>query len=137
MIYSKILLTLQPFVVNLNELRRGVSQLSQSAGKEFFESFGNQEILDADIKVEATVNNHGVSVDVEADITGTVTVLCDRCLERLEIPVETGFEETYTPEGAELDFRQEVYDFVCIALPLQRVHEDGQCNPETTKYLSK
>ncbi len=137
MIYSKNLLTLQPFVVNLNELGRGVSQLSQSAGKEFFEGFGNQEILDADIKVEAKINNRGVSVDVEADIEGTVTVLCDRCLEKLDIPVETGFEETYTPEGAELDFSQEVYDFVCIALPLQRVHEDGKCNPETTKYLSK
>ena len=137
MIYSKNLLTLQPFVVNLNDLGRGVSSLAQSAGKEFFESFGNQEILDADIKVQASVNNRGVSVDVEAEISGTVTVLCDRCLEPLEIPVETGFEETYAPEGAELDFSQEVYDFVCIALPLQRVHEEGKCNPETTKYLSK
>ena len=137
MIYSKILLTLQPFVVNLNDLGRGVSRLSLSAGKEFFESFGNQEILDADIKVQASVNNRGVSVDVEAEISGTVTVLCDRCLEPLEIPVETGFEETYAPEGAELDFSQEVYDFVCLALPLQRVHEEGKCNPETTKFLSK
>ena len=137
MIYSKNLLTLQPFVVNLNDLGRGVSELSLSAGKEFFESFGNQEILDADIKVQASVNNRGMSVDVEAEISGTVTVLCDRCLEPLEIPVETGFEETYAPEGAELDFSQEVYDFVCIALPLQRVHEEGKCNPETTKFLSK
>ena len=137
MIYSKNLLTLQPFVVNLNDLGRGVSSLAQSAGKEFFESFGNQEILDADIKVQASVNNRGVSVDVQAEISGTVTVLCDRCLEPLEIPVETGFEETYAPEGAELDFSQEVYDFVCITLPLQRVHEEGKCNPETTKYLSK
>ena len=137
MIYSKILLTLQPFVVNLNDLGRGVSRLSLSAGKEFFESFGNQEILDSDIRVQASVNNRGVSVDVEAEISGMVTVLCDRCLEPLGIPVETGFEETYTPEGAELDFSQEVYDFVCIALPLQRVHEEGKCNPETTKYLSK
>ena len=137
MIYSKNLLTLQPFVVNLNDLGRGVSSLAQSAGKEFFESFGNQEILDADIKVQASVNNRGVSVDVQAEISGTVTVLCDRCLEPLEIPVETGFEETYAPEGAELDFSQEVYDFVCIALPLQRVHEEGKCTPETTKYLSK
>ena len=137
MTYSKFLLTLQPFVVNLNELGRGVSSLGQSAGKEFFESFGNQEILDADIKVEATVNNRGVSVDVDAQIDGSVTVLCDRCLEPLVIPVETDFQETYAPEGAELDFSQEVYDFICISLPLQRVHEDGQCNPDTTKFLSK
>ena len=137
MIYSKNLLNLQPFVVNLNDLGRGVSELTQSAGKEFFEGFGNQEILDADIRVEASVNNRGVSVEVEADITGSVTVLCDRCLEPLEIPVETGFEETYTPEGAELDYGKEVYDFVCLALPLQRIHEDGKCNPDTTKFLSK
>ena len=128
---------MQPFVVNLNELGRGESLYSQSAGKEFFESFGNQEILDADIRVEATILNRGVSVDVEAQIDGSVTVLCDRCLEPLEIPVGTDFQETYTPEGAELDFRQEVYDFVCISLPLQRVHEDGKCNPDTTKFLSK
>ena len=137
MTYSKILLTLQPFVVNLSDLGRGESLYSQSAGKEFFESFGNQEILDADINVEARINNHGISVDVEADITGSVTVLCDRCLEPLVIPVETDFQETYTPEGMELDFGQEVYDFVCISLPLQRVHEDGKCNPDTTKFLSK
>lgn len=137
MTYSKILLTLQPFVVNLNELGRGESLYSQSAGKEFFESFGNQEILDADIRVEATILNRGVSVDVDAQIDGSVTVLCDRCLEPLEIPVGTDFQETYTPEGAELDFSQEVYDFVCISLPLQRVHEDGKCNPDTTKFLSK
>ena len=128
---------MQPFVVNLNELGRGESLYSQSAGKEFFESFGNQEILDADIRVEATILNRGVSVDVDAQIDGSVTVLCDRCLEPLEIPVGTDFQETYTPEGAELDFSQEVYDFVCISLPLQRVHEDGKCNPDTTKFLSK
>ena len=98
--------------------------------------FGNPDILDADLEVEVTIHNHGVTVDVECDINGSVTVPCDRCLEDLEIPVETGFEESYVPEGDELDLSQDVYDYVCIALPLQKVHPEGQCNPDTIKYLS-
>ena len=55
----------------------------------------------------------------------------------LEIGVETGFSESYTPEGGELDLSQDVYDFVIISLPLRRAHEEGECNEETTKFLSK
>jgi uncharacterized metal-binding protein YceD (DUF177 family) len=51
--------------------------------------------------------------------------------------VETSFEEQYTPEDDELDLSQDVYDYVCTSLPLQRMHPEGECNQETTKYLSK
>ena len=83
------------------------------------------------------LTNHGATVDVECDIDGSVTVACDRCLEKLELPVSTSFDESYAPESDVLDLSQDVYDYVCTALPLQRVHEDGECNPETVKYLSK
>ena len=106
-------------------------------GKEFFEGFGNTEILDADLSVRAVIIPHGITVDVECESDGTVTVPCDRCLDPLELEVETGFTETYTPEGDELDLSQDVYDFVCTALPLQRVHPEGDCDPQTIKFLSK
>ena len=88
------------------------------------------------MKVRARVVPHGLTTDVECSIEGSVTVPCDRCLEALKLPVETGFSEVYTPEGDELDLSQDVYDYVCTSLPLQRVHEEGQCNQETVKYLS-
>ena len=44
---------------------------------------------------------------------------------------------SYAPEGAELDLGQDVYDYVCTALPLKRVHPDGGCNQETVGYLSE
>ena len=103
----------------------------------FFENFGNPDILEADLDVTAEVVNHGATVDVDCRITGTVTVPCDRCLDDLEIPVETGFSEVYTPDTPDLDLSQDVYDFVCVAMPLQRVHPEGECNQETIKYLSK
>nr|MCR5841499.1 DUF177 domain-containing protein [Bacteroidales bacterium] len=124
-------------VVRLTDLAPGKSHFAWHAGPEFFEIFGNEEILDADLEVQAAVVNHGLTVDVSCAIAGSVTVACDRCLEDLVIPVETSFEEGYTPESGELDLRQDVYDYVCISLPLQRVHPEGECNQETTKYLSK
>ena len=31
---------------------------------------------------------------------------------------------------------QIVYDYICLSLPLQRVHEEGECNPEVMARLS-
>ena len=131
------MLTLQPFVVKLTSLAPGKNRFSWHAGAEFFEAFGNVDILDADLEVTAQVVSHGLTAEASCEIAGTVTVACDRCLEDLVIPVETSFEEQYTPEGDELDLSQDVYDYVCISLPLQRMHPEGECNQETTKYLSK
>ena len=128
---------MQPFVVELRTLRSGTSEFSWTAGREFFEAFGNPDLLDAEISVTAVVSNHGLTIGVKAAIAGSVTVPCDRCLDSLVIPVDTSFEETYTPESGVLDISQEVYDFVLTSLPMVRVHPEGGCNSETTKYLKE
>lgn len=128
---------MQPFIVNLNGLTHGSGKLSAVAGKEFFESFGNQEILDSDVKVEADIFSHGESVDVKASLKGSVTVRCDRCWDELVLPVDCFFDEHSVPEESELDISQDVYDYICTSLPLRRVHEDGDCNEEAIKYLNE
>lgn len=128
---------MQPFIVKLIGLAKGESRHEWHAGPEFFGNFENSEILDADLEAVVFIDNHGATVDVECELEGSVTVACDRCLEDLVIPVKTSFEESYVPETDELDLSQEVYDYVCISLPMQRVHEEGECNQETIKYLSK
>ena len=128
---------MQPFVAQLRTLRTGTSEFVWKAGQQFFEEFGDSGILDADITVTALVSNHGLTIGVKAAIAGSVTVPCDRCLENLVIPVDTSFEETYTPESDILDISQEVYDYVLTSLPMVRVHPEGECNGETTKYLEE
>lgn len=125
------------FVVRLTGLAKGHSSFGQSFGREFFEAFGNSEILGADLYADVHLDNHSLTVDVSCRIAGSVTVECDRCLEALEIPVETSFEESYAPQTDELDLSQDIYDYVLVSLPLQRVHPEGECNEETIKYLSK
>ena len=128
---------MQPFVVKLSSLAPGSNLLEWHAGAQFFESFGNEDILAADLQVTAHVTFRGITAEVSCTVTGTVTVPCDRCLEDLIIPVDTSFGETYAPLGDELDFSQDVYDYVCTSIPLQRLHPEGDCNQETTKFLSK
>ncbi|MBO7644312.1 MAG: DUF177 domain-containing protein [Bacteroidales bacterium] len=128
---------MQPFIVKLHDLGPSTTEFDRQIGKEFFESFGNPDILDASLDVCCDIVRHGATVDIEGSIEGEVTVPCDRCCEPLSLPIEIDFSENYTPQGDELDFNQDVYDYACTALPLQRVHEEGECNPETIKFLSK
>ena len=102
------------------------------------------------------VEKSGRYIGVDCYVSGKVVVECDRCLENLEMPVDLDIllsvkfgdaessDETQEGEreviflpvdNAELDMKQVVYDYVCLSLPLQRIHEDGECNPDAIKYL--
>ena len=142
------------FSIPLNGLAAGETRFSWHAGKEFFDSFENTEILDADIDINVRVEKSGRYLGVECEIDGEVTVECDRCLDELDMPVDVeiklsvkyGNEESseepqqgereviFIPEtDAEMDLSQIIYDYVCLSLPMQRVHEPGECNPEVMK----
>jgi len=152
---------LQPLklIIPLNGLVHGRTKFSWHIDNEFFSSFENSDITaaDLDINVEAEKSGHYVGIDCEID--GEVTVPCDRCLEDLIIPVhqtvlqsikfgeepadsqpqEEGEREiVFVPaDDTDLDLSQTVYDYVCISIPMLRVHEDGECNQETIKYLNQ
>jgi len=143
------------FIVPLNGLAQGRTEFRRSVGKEFFERFENSEILDAGLEVDIVVEKSGRFIGVDCGIDGDVTVTCDRCLADLVIPVQTGFslsvkfgdtDSDGDMEGdrevvvlpvtdTDLDLGQTVYDYICLSLPVQRVHEDGGCDPETLRYL--
>ena len=159
MFIGKFIVTLQPFIISLNGLAQGRSEFCCRVGKEFFGAFGNSEISDADVTVEVTVDKANGFIGVDCSISGTVTLPCDRCLEPLTLPVDScaqlsvkfgqePSEETVPMEGereilylsdvdTDLDLSQTVYDYCMLALPMQKVHAEGECNPETLKYLSR
>lgn len=148
----------EDFIVPLNGLAEGRTDFSVHAGKEFFEAFGNSEIIDADVDIEVSVEKSGRYTGLDLVLSGTLTVPCDRCLEDLVLPVEAAprfsvkFGEApesedalkegereiiFLPESdSDLDLSQIIYDFSCISLPVKRVHPDGLCNPETVRFLN-
>lgn len=146
------------YIIPLNGLDGGAGEFRWRVGKEFFAGFGNSEIRDADIEAVASVRRSAGRTDVDCGIGGTVVTVCDRCLgdlpirvdEQVRLRVRFGVEaseaEEYEEDGRELvfvsaddaglDIGQVIYDYVCLAIPLHKVHEDGGCDPEVLKYLA-
>ena len=124
-------------VIPLNGWAAGERKFHSHADLEFFQTFDNTEILDADVDVEIRVVKKERKVEAELHLSGTVTVPCDRCLEPLAVPVEANPSEVFEPESLseDWDLSQAVYDYVCLSLPLQRVHPEGECNPDTVRFL--
>lgn len=143
-------------IIPLNDLKSSALVCSWSVCDEFFKEFGNEEISSAELTAGVTARRTGASVEVDARITGKVTVPCDRCLEDVIMDVDTearlkfrfgqssqedteedGREVVWIPAGeCELDLAQVIYDYVCLSLPVQRCHAEGECNPEVLKYIS-
>ena len=145
------------FIIPLNGLTAGKNEFFLHAGKEFFDSFDNEEIFDADLQIRVLVEKSGRYIGVDCDIEGEVTVECDRCLEMLDMPIDTQVRLTVKfgdeqaselgqdadrevifvkEDEAQLDMSQIVYDYTCLALPMQRTHGPGRCNPDAMKYYS-
>lgn len=147
------------FIIPLNGLKPGKTCFSWRIGVEFFRKFENADIVDADLNVDVEVEKSGFYIGIDCDIDGTLTVPCDRCMDNVEMPISTvarlsvkfGPEPVVTDEvsvsdereivylsedEADMDLSQTIYDFSYLALPMQRVHEDGECNPVAMRYLS-
>ena len=147
------------YCIPLNGWAAGEREFRWQADSKFFQKFDNEEILDARVEAVATAVKSGHYIGVDLDIQGTVTVACDRCLEDLTLPVdahpafsvkfgEKALSEEEMREGSreilvmdaadtDLDLSQVIYDYVCLSLPMQRVHAEGGCNPDTVRFLSQ
>ena len=149
------------FIIPLNGLKQGRTRFSWKAGAEFFRNFDNKDIKDAEILVDVEVEKSGTYLGIDAVVSRNLTVACDRCGADVSLPVRSRIsqsikfgtepvsgeeivvseederETVYLPEdGGELDMSQTVYDFACLALPMKKVHPDGECDPVALRFLS-
>ena len=141
------------FIIQIKGLQVGKHNYSFSIDGSFFRDFENSQILNADLQAEVVLEKGSGWMNVVADIAGDVTVECDRCLDDVVLPmdfscsmgvkfakdIEDGNGDEFIvmdPADGELDLTQFIYDYVCLNLPLQKVHEEGECNSEVMAKLS-
>ncbi|MDE7092977.1 MAG: DUF177 domain-containing protein [Muribaculaceae bacterium] len=113
----------------------------------------NTDVRDADVNVVLTLVYNGNFYDLTFDVTGTVTLLCDRCLDNLDVPIEAQyhvvvkFGESYDDSSDEmlvipesdnyLNVAYLIYDTVMLAIPIKHVHPLGKCNRAMSALLRK
>lgn len=107
----------------------------------FFQDFPSSEWNSGDVRV--LVHSHkridGISFDFE--INGKIEVVCDRCLANFSMEIEANEqlfvkfgEETdelddnvivIPREESQLDIGQFLYEYLILALPMQKIHPDN------------
>jgi len=143
----------QEYIIDYKELESGTYEIDYHIDKTFFEMFEESMVSDGNVDVHVQLKVSIAALQFRFDISGTLNVECDRCLERFDIPVEGSYDmvvklgdKNTPPDEADdfielnidedtIDIRQHIYEYVILSLPARKVHPDNEdgtsgCNPE-------
>ena len=128
----------------LKSLPLGKHQFEYHLSKQFFANMENSDVRDADVKVDLEVDHSNDAYQLAFHLTGTLTVLCDRCLDELPLDVDATYDLTvkygddYDNESDSLLIIPEsdnylnvaymIYDTAVLAIPPRDVPPQGKCN---------
>jgi len=134
-------------------LKPGVHEFMFKVTETFFESYEYSEIEKANCHIKLTMEKQSTMLLLNFEVAGTVDLPCDRCSERLEIALngEYGliakFSDVKTQNTEEIiylssseyqiDVREFIYEFIQLAVPIRKVHKEGECDEEMTKSLEE
>ena len=124
----------------------GVHKFDYQIDSTFFELFDGSIIDNGQIGVEVCMEKESTVTSICVMLKGKVKVVCDRCLELYDQPVESENrvfikigEKTFD-EGDDVvwvgvndhmvNVAKLIYDFVILAIPIRQVHpDDKECDP--------
>lgn len=137
----------------LKSLAKGSHEFDYVLGKQFFADMESADIRDADVNVRLTVTYNGDIYDLNFVFSGEVTVLCDRCLDDLHLPIDTTYHivvrygDDFNDDSDDLleipesdnylNVAYMMYDTVALAIPIKHVHPLGKCNRAMSAILRK
>jgi uncharacterized metal-binding protein YceD (DUF177 family) len=141
------------FKLPLKSLAPGKHTFQYHLDKQFFTNMESADIHDADLGVDLTVDYNGHYYLLDFKITGEAVLICDRCLDDLRFPIDTGYRitveygEDYNDESDDvlqipesdnyLNVAYMIYDTVALAIPIKHVHPLGKCNRQMSAMLKK
>lgn len=146
------------YSIPLKGLKEGNHLYDFKIDSNFFASFEKSEIHEAELKAVASLYKSSSHMELEIKITGSVILVCDRCLDpynqeistedRILIKFGEQWEEVndeviIVPFGeSEFKLDQLIYEFVHLGLPLKKMHPNDEhgkstCNPDMLKKLEK
>ncbi len=137
------------YSIDFKGLSFGMHEFKFELTKALFEGYEECEVLDGRGEAMVELQRSETMLQLNISIQAVVEVECDRCLE--PCPVEIDFEaplivkfsdeeelaNEYDGEvmwlgttASEVDLAHYIYESIILSLPYQRIHADGECNPE-------
>lgn len=144
--------SLEQFKIDLKGLTGDVTPLEWDLDGSFFEQLDSPLLKQGSVHVSGSIRKASGFYELLLDCAGTVTVPCDRCLDPMELPVEANLRTVvklgteYTEEDdvvtvdeadACLDTAWLIYEAIALAVPIQHVHQPGDCNVLMSEKLKE
>ena len=132
------------YTIDLKNLTPGTHDFEYLLENKFFVDIDGNEVQKGHVHVQLTVKKSLMAFELNFQIAGTVIIPCDRCLDDMELPIETQdklivkFGKEYAEESDEIVIVPEeeetinvawfIYEFIALAIPIKHVHAAGKCN---------
>ena len=139
-------------IIQFSGLKSGKYVFNYVLDSGFFEGFENEELKDGNVEFAVNLEKSERYLMIKFTFKGQINSICDRCLGEIIIPVEgeqtlcVKFSDTETsedenvvflPEDAyQIDLAQWMYEYVAVSMPMQKIHPEGECDPEMLKYIN-
>jgi len=146
------------FIIPFKGLNVGNHHYDFVIGDSFFESFEPLNIQEGTVNLSLELEKESSLLSFVFHFNGKVKLMCDRCLEDYDQPLEGDFRliVKYGEEFQEIsdeileipftehriDLSQYIYEYIQLMLPLKHVHPDdasgnSTCNPEMLQKLKE
>ena len=141
------------FLIPVSGLALGCHSYQFEINDDFFAEMDYSEIQQGKVTVNLDVERQETMLVLHFDLQGSVRVACDRCADEFDQPIES-HQEFFVKLGTEnaeesddvavvpadqsdFDVRSLVYEYIILAIPMHRVHPEGECNPEVLALLAQ
>lgn len=145
--------SLSEYIIKFEGLKQGTHFYEFNVDNKFFEEFDCFEFEKSAFKIDLEFKKQSTMMVLLFNITGTIVVPCDRCLDNVEVDVE-GEEKLVVKFGNEeydesdeilmlpvheheINIAKYIYEFINIHLPQKRIHTEGLCNQDVIDKLDE
>ena len=119
---------------------------------QFFLDLDAPEVQKGRVDVTLKVRKTSGIYQLDFHTAGMVVVVCDRCLDEMEQPIESDdrlrvklgleFSEeedmvVVPEEDGYINVAWFIYEFIALSIPMKHVHAPGKCNKDMVGKLSK
>ena len=144
--------SLESYKIDLKGLKEAETSCEFDLDDQFFEALDGSQLEHGALHVSVSIRKMAGLYEFQFHTSGTVVVVCDRCLDDMNQPIEADNkllvklgdtysedDDTVTVDENEgiLDLSWFIYEFIMLAIPIKHVHAPGKCNSAMTQKLEE
>ena len=146
--------SLEQFKIDLKTVTDGETPLQYELDNQFFAALDDADIQEGSLHVSGSLRKTVGFFEFKMNISGTIQIPCDRCLDMMTQPIETELQFvakltenedsskqddiiTVNENDGVLDISWIIYEAIALAVPIQHVHQPGDCNDAMMRVLTE